>query len=375
MQFSAGGSQILGISSSGLDINCTSCVTDTNVADIALGGGTSGNYVQSIADSGAGTITVTNGVSEGGAVTLLANCTAITGSADLCDGSDATGAGGGAFAWLPTNYGVSTSTTLGFLNGFVSNAASTTFSGATTTFNTDLIHKGTYLNPTHTATVCALGCDYSNIDTAIDTVAASSTVYIKNGTYDIGTSQITLASGKPISIIGQSMDGVQIIYTGASSAFVIGDSSADTRRVRIENITLNGTSNGNCAFSFVRVKNSEFRNLRATGFLSTANPGQGFRLDGTGGYTGDNNFYNLHCDNSQFCLNLSGTAVNDNHFYGFTFRATKSDAGARAINLANANGNSFHGGLVGNSSQAIDFNARQTKTWLLEHTAKITLSV
>jgi len=33
--------------------------------------------------------------------------------------------GGGDFAWTPTGYGVATSTTLGFLNGFLSTASST----------------------------------------------------------------------------------------------------------------------------------------------------------------------------------------------------------------------------------------------------------
>ncbi|MEK7177158.1 MAG: hypothetical protein AAB719_02600, partial [Patescibacteria group bacterium] len=45
-------------------------------------------------------------------------------SADNCIGTWPTG-GSGTFAWTPTSYGVSTSTTLGFLNGFLSTASST----------------------------------------------------------------------------------------------------------------------------------------------------------------------------------------------------------------------------------------------------------
>ena len=45
---------------------------------VALGTDTTGNYVQSLADSGAGSFTVTNGVAEGGAVTLAVAADGIT---------------------------------------------------------------------------------------------------------------------------------------------------------------------------------------------------------------------------------------------------------------------------------------------------------
>ena len=38
---------------------------------------------------------------------------------------DSPAGGSGTFSWTPTSYGVSTSTTLGFLNGFLSAASST----------------------------------------------------------------------------------------------------------------------------------------------------------------------------------------------------------------------------------------------------------
>lgn len=206
-----------------------------------------------------------------------------------------------------------------------------------------------------TTTVCAYGCDYTSIDTAVDTVTASTTILIKNGTYALGTGTITVAGGKTLEIIGESKDGVIITYSGGGAAFTIGDSTTVTRNFRLENVTIIGSSSGTRGFSFVNVRNSYFANLKSVGFSSAINPGQAFRLDGTGGYTGDNVFYYLLCDTSEFCLNLSGTAVNSNHFYGFTLRTTGT-AASRAIALANSNGNTFYGGLV-SAGQGFDFAA------------------
>lgn len=64
----------------GATITCTGCVADVNVADIALGGGTSGNYLRTLADSGNSTITVVGSGAEDADVTLnvvdvnCANC-------------------------------------------------------------------------------------------------------------------------------------------------------------------------------------------------------------------------------------------------------------------------------------------------------------
>jgi fibronectin-binding autotransporter adhesin len=52
-------------------------------------------------------------------------CVSITGSADLCDGNDATGGGGSAFPFTPTPTYNSTSTVIGFLSGLFSNSSTT----------------------------------------------------------------------------------------------------------------------------------------------------------------------------------------------------------------------------------------------------------
>src|SRR3990167_442303 len=70
----------------GVTITCTGCVTDINVADIALGGGTSGNYIRTLADSGNSTITVTGSGAEDADVTLNVidvNCTNCLGATEI----------------------------------------------------------------------------------------------------------------------------------------------------------------------------------------------------------------------------------------------------------------------------------------------------
>ena len=84
-----------------------------------------------------GTSTFSGGVTigQGFSVEDLVSCDTINtdvSGAFTC-GTDATGAGSGTFSWTPTGYGVSTSNTLGFLNGFLSTASSTIVGNATTT--------------------------------------------------------------------------------------------------------------------------------------------------------------------------------------------------------------------------------------------------
>lgn len=342
--------------------------------------------VLNLVDSGSNTLFVVdpggNSTTTGTAYAAIASSTKFfsAGLSSCTGGSNALTWTGGTFG---CNAGLSTSaypfplsgnatSSLTQFNGGLTALASSTIGngaqtggltvsgGATTTgnayFGGTISLLGTILNNKYTATVCASGCDYTSIDTAVNAVAASSTVYIKNGTYSIGTTGITVPAAQNISLIGESMDGVQIVYTGGGTALAIGDSSADTRNVRIENITIRGTSSGTRGFSFVRIKNSTIRNLRATGFSSTINPGQAFRLDGTGSYTGDNAFYYLYCSTSEVCLNLAGTAVNSNHFYGFTFRTTGTGTSV-AVKAAQSNGNTFYGGLVGGSSIGFNFTS------------------
>ena len=72
----------------GAVITCTGCITDVNVADIALGGGTSGNYLRTLADDGQSTITVTGSGAEDADVTLRVVdvvCTDCLGTTEIAD--------------------------------------------------------------------------------------------------------------------------------------------------------------------------------------------------------------------------------------------------------------------------------------------------
>src|SRR3990167_7946273 len=85
-----------------------------------------------------------------------------TGANDWDCAADDTSAGGGTFAWTPTSYGVSTSTTLGFLQGFLSTASSTINASSTIT-GVLTASGGIFGNLTGTASLAtALGANGAN---------------------------------------------------------------------------------------------------------------------------------------------------------------------------------------------------------------------
>ena len=62
------------------------------------------------------------------------------------------GGSGNTFAWTTTDYGVATSTTLGFLNGFISTASSTIDSNLTITGNSTTTAAGRLITSGHIGT-------------------------------------------------------------------------------------------------------------------------------------------------------------------------------------------------------------------------------
>ena len=193
------------------------------------------------------------------------------------------------------------------------------------------------------------------VQAAFTNVPASGSINIKNGVYALGATGLTMSSSLApgVSIIGESKGGVKFTYSGSGHALTIGDTSGDTRKFRMENIIVEGGSSGLSGIKFSRVKNSLFKSLVSRGFSHNTNPGRGFNLDGTGSYTGDNDFYDLLCDTSEVCIATFGGA-NSNHFFGFALRP---DSTGEAVRVQGANGNTFQGGLVGNASAGFKFTS------------------
>lgn len=179
-------------------------------ANTVIGNGTGGSAVPTaIGTSTLFGASVTPGLvlgSTGGvwAPMATATCVQITGSAGLCDGDDATGAGGGAFPFTPgTNFGVavnSTSTPISFTQGIFASSTSR-FAGISTISATTSLFSVTgsstiagQLNAVGGATLGTL--NLSGIITSTASGAnvipfASSTALTVSGTGYFGTASTT----------------------------------------------------------------------------------------------------------------------------------------------------------------------------------------
>ena len=104
-------------------LNAYRLVVDGTDGNIGIGTTTPGTLL-SLGNTGNSTINISASATStfGSGIDLRSGCFSINGE---CVGGDGGGSGGDSFAWTSTGYGVSTSTTLGLLNGFLSSASST----------------------------------------------------------------------------------------------------------------------------------------------------------------------------------------------------------------------------------------------------------
>lgn len=171
------GSYPLGVDASGASETCTSATITVNGTSFASGDSKTINAASSTVLSNANTFsgnntfsnTITGSITgNAGTATALAangtNCSAgnyplgvdASGNAESCT---AAGTGGASFPFTPLSWGNSTSTTIGFTNGIISNASST-FSTAPTFSSLSGVLKG---NGNNALTVAANGTDYTLI--------------------------------------------------------------------------------------------------------------------------------------------------------------------------------------------------------------------
>jgi hypothetical protein len=158
--------------------------------------------------------------------------------------------------------------------------------------------------------------------------------------------------------------GWRFLYTGTATAFVLGDASGTgNTHILFENMSvdLSGAGASARAFDLLYVFASEFNAIRPVGGQSQI----GFNLDGTGGFTGDNIFRNIH-SNGLFTTFKFAVQANNNVLINVVCaNAGAAAVGAKVLDFENGNGNIVIGADIenaNNSSTAVFF-ANNALVW------------
>ena len=270
---------------------------------------------------------------------LASFCTAITGGSGLCDGSDATGAGGGTFPFtVGTNFSQTenaTSTLIGFKLGLTA---------STTSWFTGINNRNWAVSTT--TTVCGTDCEFTSIQTAIN--AGFRDIVLKEETY-----------AGPVSIIASD---TKIRGAGMYSSLITCDASTNGLCVSIATssaltrITLEdfGIDNTNGTPFGVGLDTSDTSNvytnrIRITDFLT------GHFVKDFTNQTFYSNFSNMVYFDNTNCFATAGTLANDNSL--FFPRCRVGAAGGVGYNFVNVEGwklvqpNSEPGSVIGTGIQ------------------------
>ena len=268
--------------------------TSTIYSNLSVGNITATNTLSTLGSFKIGTENYTSFLGNGldnTAGVLTANCVEITGSADLCDGGDATAAGASdPFTWA-TNFGTTSAATTSsmWLRGGALFASSTLswINGLTTIFSTSTNATSTNFNASNsitlnnwalatTTTVCRAPekCQYQadgtndnvEIQRALDSLASGGTAHIKAGTYNIGypiimtDNQRLLGDGNATILAANASFGRDIITTATTS-------DSTRRNLAVEYMKIDGNRANNTTgrnLYMFNTRNSTFNNLWLT---------------------------------------------------------------------------------------------------------------
>jgi hypothetical protein len=151
-----------------------------------------------------------------------------------------------------------------------------------------------------------------------------------------GIHQTFIRSLVPFGFFGSAV-GVKWVYTGNSSAFVSGDSSADSTGLEWENfaVDISGAGSSASCFDIVRTNRQTLKNLECNG-AGGANSQVGLIEDGNGNFSGDSNIFNFIGGSLLTCIKLINSA-NANTIIGGACPGVV--AGGKAIDIQSGNGN------------------------------------
>ena len=233
-----------------------------------------------------------------------------------------------------------TSTTLSFQNGFLSFASSTVsaLTGTTTNLNVNPLFKLTIGNSvvSTTTTVCAAGCQYTTIQSAIDSGARN--IFVKDGTY---SEQITIANTKT-KLQAQSLLTI-ISCNGVTQSPCISGNAKDELTIDGFTITEATTQQNGIGLdisdgSLNRITNNRFNAFAtSTKYSDTAN----------------NSFYTVIEKNTFFnpksCIEISGVQANANWIRDNRCRPFALEGGFGAY-IVNARGITISGDWEGTTT-------------------------
>jgi len=236
-----------------------------------------------------------------------------TGANDWDCAADNSGSGA-IFAWTPTSYGVSTSTTLGFLNGFLSTASSTIVGNATTTGR----QAGGYLAATDA--------------TATSTLAGGLTIETSGFVYDYSSGNVGIGTTSPQGAL-QIQSGQVLLPNGSVSAPSIGMTNdtntgfyfSGTGSNSEISVTINGNARGGWNDTLIGVPNQISFNADSSIHINraaedtltiTTDNVERFRITSTGnvGIGTTTPYAKLSVEH----LNTTGTVIGTDALTGFT---------------------------------------------------------
>ena len=191
-------------------------------------------------------------------------CVAITGGSGLCDGNDASGAGGTGSNWAFTaaQDAITPTTTVGIITNAsssisrLSSILSTSTNATSTNLHTNFLDIQGWRVSTST-TVCAVGCEYTDIQTAI--TDNKNDILLKNETYTLSAPLTIPRNSVTIRGVGR---GSQINFDASTIPYAFGSSNYSSTRsfVRLKDVLFNQTGaagTGTCldisTFLFLRI--------------------------------------------------------------------------------------------------------------------------
>jgi hypothetical protein len=145
------------------------------------------------------------------------------------------------------------------------------------------------------------------------------TVFLPGGTYNIGTTGLSVPAGKRgVRLVGASRIATYIRYSGTGYALTVGASTADTGDFHLEDLTIDLASGpaGAGGLKVIRSQDGTIRRVWVQGRVSGSDSGTGIYFDGTGNWVG-NYTLDLVRVNGNFAKGVycDGPGVNTaNHF-------------------------------------------------------------